>query len=135
MTSIRGKPSKMGRPKKEINKQQFETMCGIQATEEEICLVFSVSINTLNRWCKENYGDTFCKVFAQKRALGKASLRRTQWRMAEKSPTMAIWLGKQYLNQHDTNQVELSGRDGQPIQEQQSKITFYIPDNGRDNHG
>ena len=29
------------------------------------------------------------------------SLRRLQFRMAEKSPAMAIWLGKQYLGQTD----------------------------------
>jgi hypothetical protein len=30
---------------------------------------------------------------------GKASLRRMQWRAAERSTAMLIWLGKQYLGQ------------------------------------
>ena len=48
----------------------------------------------------------FSEVFKEKRGLGKISLRRNQWRLAEKSATMAIWLGKQYLGQRD--QVEAS---------------------------
>ena len=48
----------------------------------------------------------FSEVFKEKRGLGKISLRRNQWRLAEKSATMAIWLGKQYLGQKD--QVEAS---------------------------
>ena len=48
----------------------------------------------------------FSEVFKEKRGLGKISLRRNQFRLAEKSATMAIWLGKQYLGQKD--QVEAS---------------------------
>ena len=48
----------------------------------------------------------FSEIFKEKRGLGKISLRRNQWRLAEKSATMAIWLGKQYLGQKD--QVEAS---------------------------
>lgn len=28
-------------------------------------------------------------------------MRRSQWRLAEKNANMAIWLGKQYLDQKD----------------------------------
>ena len=49
---------------------------------------------------------TFSEVYAEKRQKGRASLRRSQFRLAEKSATMAIWLGKQYLGQKD--QVEAS---------------------------
>ena len=44
---------------------------------------------------------------------GKASLRRTQFRMAETSAAMAIWLGKQYLGQKDKS--ELSGDASAPL--------------------
>ena len=40
-------------------------------------------------------------MFSVKREGGLTSLRMTQFRMAETIPTMAIWLGKQYLNQSD----------------------------------
>ena len=39
--------AKMGRPKKVINQSQFEAMCQIQATQEEITLVLNVSDKTL----------------------------------------------------------------------------------------
>ena len=67
---------KMGRPEKTISQAQFEAMCSIQATEEEICLVLDVQPHTLNKWCRRIYGKTFCKVFREKRALGHVSLRR-----------------------------------------------------------
>jgi hypothetical protein len=47
------------------------------------------------------YGLKFSQVFREKRVSGKASLRRTQWKLAQKSTPMAIWLGKQYLGQRD----------------------------------
>ena len=75
-----------------IDKRQFETLCGMQCTEEEICSVFEVSKDTLLRWCKNTYEMDFADVFKEKRAYGTASLRRTQWRMAEDNVAMAIWL-------------------------------------------
>lgn len=90
-----------GRPPAKIDKQQFEKLCSIQCTEEEICSVLNVDEGTLIKWCKENYGETFSKIYKIKRQGGKASLRRMQWKLAEKNSTMAIWLGKQYLGQKD----------------------------------
>ena len=84
-----------------IDRRQFETLCGIQCTEEEICAVFDVSKDTLLRWCKRTYKKSFAEVFKEKKACGKVSLRRSQWKMAERNATMAIWLGKQYLGQKD----------------------------------
>ena len=85
-----------------INQSTFENLCGIQCTEDEISSVLSISPDTLNRWCKQTYGKNFADVFKEKRGLGKVSLRRTQWKLAEKNVTMAIWLGKQYLGQRDS---------------------------------
>lgn len=93
--------AKMGRPKKPIEQKQFEELCQIQCTEEEICAVLNVSDPTLNSWCKATYGKTFLEVFREKRIGGKTSLRRKQWALAETNATLAIWLGKQYLGQRD----------------------------------
>lgn len=93
--------AKMGRPQKIIDKKQFENLCKIQCTEEEICAILDVSDPTLNSWCKKTYGKTFLEVFKEKRTGGKASLRRSQWKLAETNATLAIWLGKQYLGQRD----------------------------------
>ena len=91
----------MARPQKEINRKYFENMCGIQCTQDEICHVFGVTDKTLNAWCKREYGKGFSEVFKEKRSVGKISLRRAQWKLAEKSPAMAIFLGKNYLGQTD----------------------------------
>ena len=93
----------MGRPKKKISQKQFESLCAIQCTEEEICDVLEVTDKTLTKWCKETYNKPFSEVFREKRALGKASLRRNQWKLAEKgNSTMQIWLGKQMLKQSES---------------------------------
>ena len=88
-----------------IDKKVFENLCGIQCTLAEICDAFDVEDDTLNSWCKKTYGTTFSEVFKIKRGKGQISLRRMQWNLAEKNPTMAIWLGKQYLNQKDRQEI------------------------------
>ena len=92
-----------------IDKKQFENLCGLQCTLLEICDFFDVEDDTLNSWCKKTYGTTFSEVFKIKRGKGQISLRRTQWKLAEKNPTMAIFLGKHYLGQ--TDKVETSGEE------------------------
>lgn len=93
--------SEMGRPKKEIDQTQFEKLCSIQCTKEELCSFFDVSDSTLSRWCKSNYEMTFEDIYKKHASVGKMSLRRCQWKLAEKSVPMAIFLGKQYLGQKD----------------------------------
>ncbi len=102
--------AKTGRPRKEIDQKQFESLCGLQCTLEEICGWFGVCSDTLESWCKRTYKMNFSEVFKQKRGVGKISLRRSQWRLAEKNANMAIWLGKQYLGQKD--QVETTIAEG-----------------------
>ena len=96
----------MARPRKEIDQKQFENLCGLQCTKEEICHWFDTTDKTLESWCKRTYGHGFSEVFKQKRGIGKISLRRSQWRLAEKSAAMAIWLGKQYLGQREEVEID-----------------------------
>ena len=91
----------MARPRKEIDQEQFEKLCALQCTEEEICGWLDVCTETLNSWCKRTYKKSFSEVFKLKRGKGKISLRRNQFRLAETNASMAIWLGKQYLGQCD----------------------------------
>lgn len=95
----------MARPRKEIDQKQFENLCGLQCTLEEICAWFGCCSDTLESWCKRTYKRGFSDVFREKRGLGKISLRRSQWRLAEKSATMAIWLGRNYLGQSDADRT------------------------------
>lgn len=89
------------RPRKEIDQKAFESLCGLQCTKEEICGFFDLTDKTLENWCRRTYKAGFSEVFKQKRGLGKISLRRHQWRLAEKNAAMAIWLGRNYLGQKE----------------------------------
>lgn len=104
-----------GRPKivwAEKDYKTFEGLCSIQATIEEIEHVLNVSYKTINRLCKEYYTDEkgkpmdFSIVYKKYSETGKMSLRRYQFKLAEKNATMAIWLGKQYLGQRDNIEVQ-----------------------------
>lgn len=105
------KVNKGGRPKKIIDKTQFEDLCQLQCTEKEICGWFKTTNKTLDNWCKETYGTGFKDTYAEKRVGGTISLRRSQFRLAESNATMAIWLGKQYLGQTDAMKVEMHDVD------------------------
>lgn len=96
----------MARPKKEIDKTDFEKLCALQCTQEEICSWFDVTDKTLQAWCKRTYKKGFSEVYAKKREKGKISLRRAQFRLAEKNAAMAIFLGKNYLGQSDKVEYE-----------------------------
>lgn len=93
--------NKGGRPKKKIDQEQFEKLCELQCTQEEICGWFDITDKTLNSWCKETYGVSFSEIYSKKRERGKISLRRAQFQLAQKSAAMAIFLGKNYLGQTD----------------------------------
>ena len=95
-----------GRPKIEIDAQQFEGLCSFQCTLAEIAHWFRCSEDTVERWCIRNYGLKFAEAYEKYSAGGKISLRRAQFKLAEKSAAMAIFLGKQYLGQRDSVQYE-----------------------------
>lgn len=98
----------MARPRIEIDKEEFEKLCGICCTLSEIAGWFNCSEDTIERWCKREYFINFADCFKRHSAKGKISLRRNQFRMAEKNPTMAIWLGKQHLGQRDVVEQSVS---------------------------
>lgn len=97
----------MARPKKEIDKKQFESMCFLQCTQSEICSVLDVTDKTLTKWCMETYNLSYSEAYKKKSDGGKMSLRRYQLDLAKKNTAMAIWLGKQYLGQVDKEQMML----------------------------
>ena len=86
----------MARPKKEINYEAVEKLAGIQCTQEEIANFLDISVRTLQR------DEEFCRLYKKGQDNGKMSLRRMQFKLAEKNATMALWLGKQYLGQRDS---------------------------------
>jgi hypothetical protein len=106
-----------GRPRIEIDREQFEKLCELQCTLIEISNYFDCSEDKIEMWCKEEYNKGFSEVFRQKRGKGKVSLRRTQWQLAETSVPMAIFLGKQYLGQKDKVEFEDNRKDDEAFDE------------------
>lgn len=118
---------KMGRPKIEIDIDQFEKLCNIQCTKEEIASWFNCSEDTIENFCKKEYKDTFSAVFKRHSGKGKVSLRRNQFKLSETNVTMAIFLGKQYLGQTDKVETFNNFEDLTPLADM-----LKIKDNAND---
>lgn len=80
----------------------FEKLCLVNCTLQEIEFILDTRSLTLNKWCERHYGKTLQEVYQRLTANGKASLRRIQFKLAHTNSQMAIWLGKQWLNQKET---------------------------------
>lgn len=92
----------------EETEKQFIQLCELQCTREEVCSWFKIGKTTLLDRIKEAYGKdaTWSSAFDQFRGSGLISLRRKQFRLADKSAAMAIFLGKNYLNQVDVKTLD-----------------------------
>lgn len=100
----------MARPRKQIDKKDFESLLTIQCSLAEVTAFFDHKLNgcsedTIERWCKRTYKKSFAEVSAIKKELGKISIRRAQFRMMERNPTALIWVSKQYLGQTDRQEI------------------------------
>lgn len=113
--------AKMGRPKIEWNEsdwKRFEGLCAIHCTAVEVRQVMGCSEETINRLCKEKFGQTFEEYVKNNSVPGKISLRRKQWESAMAGNTaMQIWLGKQWLGQRDKveSEVKVSNIDDESV--------------------
>ena len=90
----------MARPRKEIDYVAVEKLASIQCTQEEIANFLEMSVRTLQR------DEEFCRIYKKGQDNGKMSLRRYQFKLAEKNTAMAIFLGKQYLGQRDVIETD-----------------------------
>jgi len=116
----------MARPRKNIERKDFESLLAIQCTLEEVTAFFDhkldgCSADTIERWCKRTYKESFADIAAKKRNLGKISLRRAQFELAKKNGAVAIFLGKNYLGQKD-NIIETDEQTLQAVGEALVKI-------------
>jgi hypothetical protein len=109
MTDEVPKPKpKRGRPRKlEATDQTIGLLQGlgqIQATTVECAAVLNVDYVTFLAFLNRNRGEMRA-VYERSKEQGKASLRRTQFRIAQSNVAMAIFLGKNYLNQSDKHEL------------------------------
>lgn len=100
--------AKMGRPKIELDKEEFEKLCEIQCTKEEMANWFNISPDTVENFCKAEYSKTFSAAYKRFSSGGKMSLRRQMFRKAiERDNTaMQIWLSKQHLGMSDKSEIK-----------------------------
>lgn len=95
-----------GRPKIELDWNEFDKLCQLQCTLREIASWFDCSEDTIERRCQDTHGMKFADYYAQRRGKGKISLRRKQFDVAiAGNVSMLIWLGKQYLGQSDKQET------------------------------
>ena len=116
-------PSGGGRPYLTINdrgKKLIETLAGYMCTDEEIANALETTVDTLtNHRNKETFSECKLKGIGK----GKVSLRRMQFRLAEKNATMAIFLGKNVLGQ--TDGLSLQERDAEAMRARASAMKEF----------
>ena len=91
-----------GRPPKAFDHELFEKLCYIHCSGAEIAGIMRMDLDTLYVKVKDYYNVDFSEAYARLAANGKASLRRIQFELAKKNPSMAIFLGKNYLGQKES---------------------------------
>lgn len=103
----------MARPRKEFDRKTFVDLVGFGFNERLICWFFRddtgkpANIDTLSRWCRRTFGMSFQEYSQQNSGMAfEMKLRQNQLKLSEKSAAMAIFLGKNYLGQKDTVDVD-----------------------------
>jgi hypothetical protein len=91
--------NKVGRPKFVIDYVLVEDLASIMCTIEEIASILGCSRDTLQ------VDKEFSYIYKKGLDSAKASLRRKQYKLADTNPAMAIFLGKNYLNQSDRQEI------------------------------
>ena len=107
-----------GRPRKILTEEALkliESLAHIMCTDEEIAGILGASIDTL---LNADNKELFRTAIEKGKAQGKQSLRREQWKLAQKgNASMLIWLGKQWLGQTDKVEATTSFEDLTPLAE------------------
>jgi len=98
-----------------VDWEQVKKLAAIQCTRDEIASFLGICRETLQRAAKREFGVVFGDLLEEWKEGGKVSLRRKQWLLADKSATMAIFLGKQMLGQRDDIRLNHSGAIVQEI--------------------
>ena len=108
----------MGRPRKvELNQGTREDLVklgAIMCTWKEVAAWFDISEPTLKAWFDRE--PEAKELYEQGKDKGRISLRRSQFQLANKNATMAIFLGLNYLDQKDRRAIAVGGdADAPPI--------------------
>lgn len=104
--------ARTGRPQLDIDWEQFEKLCEIQCTAEEVAFWFRCSVDTIERAVKRKYKTTYADIMRQKGVRGRIAIRRELFQLGLKGNLGAlIWLSKNHLGMSDkvetTNETNL----------------------------
>lgn len=98
---MKKKKKKVGRPLKKIDSRGVQKLASFGCTNREIAAFYDCSEDTIER----RFAGQILKGTEQ----GKIRLRKLQWKHAEHSYIMAIFLGKNLLGQSDKQELAHSG--------------------------
>lgn len=110
------KKNRGGRPSDyNLDIKQLEELCHVHCTLGEIEAITRADEETINIFIiKHGYAGGFREFYSKHSSEGKMSLRRRQYHKAmhggedgKGDSAMLKWLGKQWLNQRDMNQINL----------------------------
>jgi AraC-like DNA-binding protein len=100
--SIDSEYKKVGRPKSVLNWKEFEYLCSIGCTLDEIAGFFQMSKRALQDKVKAEFDETFSERYEKLSQGMKVSLRRKQFQVAMDGDTkMLTFLGKNVLGQKE----------------------------------
>lgn len=111
----------MARQEIEISLRELKKLARLQCTNREAAAFLGIRLTTFTHLLRTN--ENVKNAWERGKEKGLVSLRRIQWRHADESPPMAIFLGKQYLGQREVVSSEVSGRDGGPIEFDASQLS------------
>lgn len=80
---------------REFDRKQFESLCGMQCSVEELRGWFGCDEAALNTWCMDTYGEDFRSAFDRLAMMGRIVLRGEQVAAAKKNVSMARHLEAQ----------------------------------------
>lgn len=97
-----------------IDFEQVLYWMDLGATEAEIAGAFRVGVNTLSRRLHEELGMGFAELKEKLCGAVKIKLRHNQINLSASNASMAIWLGKQWLDQREDRHKD--GLDKEKLQ-------------------
>ena len=101
----------------EVDPRKFEALSSQQNPKEVIASTLGVSTETLEQFCRREYGMTFHLAWKNSADRGRAVLLRKMWEQAMSGDRqMLIWLSKQYLGHTDKKQEQAKKESSGKIQ-------------------
>ena len=118
-------PNGAGRPRAKIDKDKFVKLLELGCRLKDIRYVFDCSEDTVERYCKREYGLKFADLRALKSSRTDIGVLQQMYRKCEQGDnTMLIWWSKNRMGwadkQETKQEIKLDNR------------VVYFPDNGRE---